>query len=111
MLAREAWESLVTGSRNPWLLLIHSDSRLQEIPNLAEVLHYTRLRVFTIDFGRDTSILIGRHMDFKCHRVLVVGDAILLTDGVVVAAPDEALLVVAHTRRANESKHQGTLRN
>lgn len=111
-----AWESLVTRSRNPWLLLIHRDTRLQGNPHLAEVLHYTSFRVFTVDFDHDTSMSIGRDVGFK--RLLVfdmlvfdMGDAVLLMDDVVMEAPEEALLIVAHVRSANESEHQFALRN
>lgn len=49
-----AWENLVTYSRGPELLLIHKDTRLQEMPNLAEVLHHASFRVFAVDFGHDS---------------------------------------------------------
>jgi len=108
------WDSLAETGRHGGgggLLIVDWEVALWEVPHLAEILHHSSWRVFSV--GVDTSLADkeNRAPAFGCQRLFPMGDVVYVTDDVFKKAPEKVLRIIDEVNRRNDSKPPGASRH
>ncbi|GIZ37011.1 hypothetical protein CKM354_000047400 [Cercospora kikuchii] len=92
------------------VLLVHTDVPLWKVPGLAEWSSQATA-VFTVGVDEAAAILEDRKATFGCTRILALGNAVFLTDDLLVYHPESATEIIQNFLDANSFKPEGAEAN
>jgi hypothetical protein len=105
-LAKQAQRSRVGG-----LLIVDWEIPFWEIPHLAQILHHSSFRVFSVGVDPHLAGIEQRKPAFGCQRLFSMGDVVFVTDEVFINTPEKVLRIIDEVNRQNLSKPPGASRN
>ncbi|PPJ56995.1 hypothetical protein CBER1_00594 [Cercospora berteroae] len=92
------------------VLLVHTDVPLWQVPGLAEWSSQATA-VFTVGVDEAAAILEDRKPAFGCTRILALGNAVFLSDDLLVYHPERATEIIQNFLDANSFKPEGAEAN
>ena len=109
------WDFLVEkvrrGGTGGALLVVDWEIPLWEIPHLAEFLHKTSYRVFSVGVDPHLAGMEHRAPAFGCQRLFSMGDVVFVTDEVFINTPEKVLRIIDEVNRQNKLKPPGAARH
>ncbi|KAL1584680.1 hypothetical protein WHR41_06889 [Cladosporium halotolerans] len=105
------WSKWLDDDHRSALVVIPLEIKLYHIPRLAEVLHKRpAYHVWCAGFNEWLARWERREPKFECQQLFLSGDAVFISDDVILQTPDKALAIIDVVKRMNAGKPRGAAR-